>query len=202
MARRSEHSLEEIKLMVLDAAEEIVQKEGFSALKIRRIVADIGYTVGSVYMVFANMDDLHVQLKTRTLLSLLHACESAHDIDSLAQEYVLFVQRERGVWGMLFTHQSEKILAADKDYELAQIALSHCLVQYLQRLNPMRDESEVYQASEALMLAIQGGCLPFLWEKGVERKTIEGRLSLLLVSFLRGWQLEGNKQSADKNKPT
>ena len=139
MARRSEHSLEEIKLMVLDAAEEIVQKEGFSALKIRRIVADIGYTVGSVYMVFANMDDLHVQLKTRTLLSLLHACESAHDIDSLAQEYVLFVQRERGVWGMLFTHQSEKILAADKDYELAQIALSIESCLYLGNLDALRD---------------------------------------------------------------
>jgi hypothetical protein len=33
MARRSEHSLEELKAMVLDAAEIIVIEEGFSALK-------------------------------------------------------------------------------------------------------------------------------------------------------------------------
>jgi AcrR family transcriptional regulator len=65
MARRSEHSRNEIKTMVLEAAENIVREQGFSALKIRQISADMGYTVASVYMVFENMDDLNTQIKTR-----------------------------------------------------------------------------------------------------------------------------------------
>jgi len=49
MARRSEHSLQELKVMVLDAAEAIVIKEGFSELKVRKIAVEIGYTVGSIF---------------------------------------------------------------------------------------------------------------------------------------------------------
>ncbi|HEY5141506.1 MAG TPA: TetR family transcriptional regulator, partial [Methylococcales bacterium] len=34
--------------MILDAAERIVTEEGFSALKVRKIAVEIGYTVGSI----------------------------------------------------------------------------------------------------------------------------------------------------------
>ena len=67
MARRSEHSLEELKALVLDAAETIVREEGFSGLKVRKIASEIGYTVGSIYMVFANMADLIMHINARTL---------------------------------------------------------------------------------------------------------------------------------------
>jgi len=200
MARRSEHSMEEIKQMVLEAAENIVQEEGFSGLKIRRLVADIGYTVGSVYMVFANMDDLHVQLKTRTVLRLHGVCESSSDIQGLVDGYVSFVQQELGLWAMLFEHQCQKKLPSDEAYELAQLELSNCLFKYLQILNPVRDENEVYHASEGLMLAIQGACLPLLWQKGGNQPEVETRLALLLECFLYGWQFEGNKHSTDNNK--
>lgn len=51
MARRSEHSQAEIRKMVLEAAEEIVQEDGYPALKVRKMATDIGYTVGSIYRV-------------------------------------------------------------------------------------------------------------------------------------------------------
>ena len=52
MARRSEHTQEQIKEMVLIAAEGIVTEEGEEALTVRKIAQHIGYTVGSIYMVF------------------------------------------------------------------------------------------------------------------------------------------------------
>jgi AcrR family transcriptional regulator len=67
MAKRSEHTQEELKELVLSAAEAIVTEEGFSALKVRRIAAEIGYTVGSIYMVFTNMADLTVHINAKTL---------------------------------------------------------------------------------------------------------------------------------------
>jgi AcrR family transcriptional regulator len=36
----------------------IVIEKGLNALTVRKVAVEIGYTVGSIYMVFANMQDL------------------------------------------------------------------------------------------------------------------------------------------------
>ncbi len=46
MGRRSEHSRDEIREMAVNAAAEIVEKEGFQALTARKVAGSIGYTVG------------------------------------------------------------------------------------------------------------------------------------------------------------
>lgn len=67
MARRSDHSREEIRAMALAAAQQIVTEQGFAALNARKIASAIGYTVGTLYLVFKNLDDLFLQLNARTL---------------------------------------------------------------------------------------------------------------------------------------
>ena len=57
MAKRNEHSLEEIKALIIHAAEEIVIQDGFSAIKARKVASAIGYTVGSLYMVITSLSD-------------------------------------------------------------------------------------------------------------------------------------------------
>ena len=51
MARRSDHSRDEIREMALNAAKTIVEREGAAALSTRKIANEIGYTAGSLYLV-------------------------------------------------------------------------------------------------------------------------------------------------------
>lgn len=44
MARRSDHSKEELKNLITQTAREIVQKDGFTALTARNLAQTIGYT--------------------------------------------------------------------------------------------------------------------------------------------------------------
>ena len=67
MARRSDHSREELYVMALAAAREIAEKDGLRGLKARRISREIGYTVGTLYNVFSNLDDLIIHLKLRLI---------------------------------------------------------------------------------------------------------------------------------------
>src|SRR5512134_3891242 len=67
MARRNEHSREGIRRMALDAAERIVAAEGYKGLSARKVAAAIDYTVGTLYLVFENLDDLVLQVNGRTL---------------------------------------------------------------------------------------------------------------------------------------
>ena len=58
MARRSDHSREELREMALAATEEIIDQQGLAGLTARKVAAGIGYTVGTLYLVFRNLDDL------------------------------------------------------------------------------------------------------------------------------------------------
>jgi len=185
MARRSEHSRDEIKQMIFDAAENIIQERGYSALKIRQITADIGYTVASVYMVFASMDDLNTQIKTRTLNKLIEAMAKQESLQDKAKAYSNFALHEQGLWKMLFQHQPVKKLDSEVDYFVAQQTLELCLAESLQKLKLEATGDKANEASTSLINAVQGACLSLLWSDG---EKIESQINLLLRCFLDGWR--------------
>ena len=67
MGRRSDHSRDEIRNMAIDASAKIVETEGFKSLTARKVASKIGYTVGTLYHVFRNFDDLVIHMNARTI---------------------------------------------------------------------------------------------------------------------------------------
>ena len=61
MARRKDHSHDQLHKMALDATREIAEKEGLSGITARRIAKQIGYSPGTLYNVFENLEDLIIQ---------------------------------------------------------------------------------------------------------------------------------------------
>ncbi len=58
MARRSDHSKEEIKALAIKHAYELVEEKGEAGFKARDIAKRMGYTVGTLYYVFEDMENL------------------------------------------------------------------------------------------------------------------------------------------------
>jgi AcrR family transcriptional regulator len=112
MARRSDHSRAELMALALDAAREIVAREGFRGLTARRVAQRIGYSVGTLYNVFENLDDLIVHLDA-SLLDRLYAAvtDGQPEIDievalkALAGRYIAFVETNRNEWDLMFEHK-------------------------------------------------------------------------------------------------
>jgi AcrR family transcriptional regulator len=110
MGRRSEHSLEQIKAMALDAAEKILTEEGLGALSTRNIAKAMGYTSGTLYLVFQNLDDLVLQLNRRTIDGMGRAIQGAVDpkagpeqnVRAICRAYVQFGRDHRPHWELLF----------------------------------------------------------------------------------------------------
>ena len=80
MARRNDHTREELKDLIIEESWRIIEKHGFEGLTARRIAKNIGYAPGTIYNMFISMDDLYLQLNAKTLdlllatlsLSLIH----------------------------------------------------------------------------------------------------------------------------------
>lgn len=66
MGRRNEHSREQQRDMAIAAAERLIVCEGTSGFSMRKVAQDIGYTVGQLYLLFRNQDDLFLALNERT----------------------------------------------------------------------------------------------------------------------------------------
>ena len=111
MARRSDHTREELHKMALTAARKIVAKEGLRGLSTRRIAGEIGYTAGTLYQLFDDLDDLILQVNGATLDDLYAVCkdvslegEPEQVLEDLADSYIRFVIKNPKLWAAVVEH--------------------------------------------------------------------------------------------------
>ncbi len=97
--------------MALVAARKIVAKEGLRGLTTRRIANKIGYSAGTLYQLFADLDDLIMHLNGRTLDALFAACEDVSfaagtedALHNLANIYIRFVGDNPKLWAAVVEH--------------------------------------------------------------------------------------------------
>lgn len=167
MGRRNQHTREELRAIALQAAECLVAENGLADLSTRKVVARIGYTVGSLYMVFRNLDDLIVQMNERTL-ERLHAALAMAIADqppppvavrALAQAYITFALTETNRWLAIYQHR----LPADQpapDSLTEKVAQTFDLVQgQLALLCPRRSPADIALATRALWSGVHGICI-------------------------------------------
>jgi AcrR family transcriptional regulator len=111
MGRRSDHSKDELYEMALAAARRIIEVDGLRALTARNVADVMGYSPGTLYNLFENLDDLIVHLNGR-LLDELHDDLLTVDIGEEAREnlfillgrYLAFIENNENLWSLLFEH--------------------------------------------------------------------------------------------------
>lgn len=111
MGRRSVHSAEELRDLILDASTELIEANGLAGLSAREIARRIGYSPGTLYNIFENLDDLILTIEGRLLDRLAAAladCPSgntpAETLKQLAQAYLRFTHENPKLWNLLFEH--------------------------------------------------------------------------------------------------
>ncbi|MDX2257655.1 MAG: TetR/AcrR family transcriptional regulator [Hyphomicrobiaceae bacterium] len=111
MGRRSEHTAEELRELILTAATELVLEGGFAAVSAREIARKIEYSPGTLYNAFRNLDDVLLTLEGRLLDALderLRAVppsvEPRQNVHDLAKAYLAFTHENPRLWNLLFEH--------------------------------------------------------------------------------------------------
>lgn len=112
MARRSDHTREELKALILEESWKIIEEDGFDGLTARKIAQNIKYAPGTIYNLFSSMDELYLQLNAKTLDLLLMVlnepnCHNPNiaaieNMKAMAHNYMNFAATYRPYWLMLF----------------------------------------------------------------------------------------------------
>lgn len=201
MARRSDHSREELREMALAAAEHIVVQQGYEGLSARKVASAIGYTVGTLYLVFENLDELILHLNARTL-DRLHArmsasqsqCHNARDcLLQLGQVYIRFADDDPHRFAMVFAHRSSEDRGLPAWYQ-EKIARMFALVEeQLEPLAKQHTRDEITQASRALWGGVHGICILAISDNlgvaGVD--SVQDLTQSLISNYLKGFTDNG-----------
>ena len=111
MGRRSTHTPDQLRQLILDAAQAIIESNGLAGLSAREIARRIGYSPGTIYNMFENLDDVVLHVEARVLdeldARLAGALTQGAPQDrarELAQTYLAFTHERPKLWNLLFEH--------------------------------------------------------------------------------------------------
>jgi AcrR family transcriptional regulator len=194
MGRRNEHSREELRDLALRAAGEIVSAEGVAALSMREVARRIGYTVGALYIVFENLDDLIVQLNERTVIELRAALERirgrpqqpAQNLRLLVAAYLGFALLHTARWRLVFEHRLPDGQKAPPTYAGHTAAIFALVGRQLREAAVVGDEDSAREVATALWSGAHGICMLAVTGKlqVATQASVQKLLDLLLDRFL------------------
>ena len=172
MGRRSSHTPQQIRALILDAAEEIIEAQGLAGLSAREIARRIGYSPGTIYNMFANLDDVVLNVEARVLDALEQrlaevgpdkvgdgAGDGAGADDPLiriARAYLAFTQEKPRLWNLLFEHHMPRGAQLPPWYQQKLEALTAQMERALASYFPPGSEDERRRAAHALWAGVHG----------------------------------------------
>lgn len=195
MGRRNDHSRQQIQEMALEAAIELVADSGHAGMSARKVAAKIGYTVGTLYLVFQNLDDLIFQINLRTLKALreniLSAVNEPGDpvkrLKEIANTYVSFARDNQHLWRMIYEHPIPEKSSVMDEYLSVSRSLFTCIEEVLTEYDQNDPDSIPLQA-RALWGGVHGICVLSLVNK-LDRKSvisINSLTDMLIERFVSG----------------
>lgn len=197
MARRSDHSREEIREMALEAAEKLIAEQGSKALSARKLASAIGYTVGTLYLVFENLDDLILQVNARTL-DRLHArmLEALAPLDDpterilmLGHSYIAFADAHPHHWELVFEHRLPPEKEPPQWYKDKVRRMFALVETELEPLAAGRGSKAITQAAAALWSGVHGICILAISKQldvaGVD--SVQDLTHSLMSNYLKGF---------------
>ena len=173
MGRRNEHTQEQQREMALTAAELLIVKEGVDRFSMRKVAQAIGYTVGNLYLLFANQDDLLAAINERTADAMHTHLRDGSDgladprarLRAMAEAYIDFARRHPHRFRMLFEHRLPDDMQPRHSTDLRIARLFELVEANVQALLPGARPDALHAAATALWSAVHGVCLLVLTGK-------------------------------------
>lgn len=163
MGRRSEHTPEGLRALIIEASEGIMATHGLAGLSAREIARSVGYSPGTIYNIFESLDDLILQIEGRLLddldarLASLPTDEpAALRVLHLARAYLAFTSERPRLWNLLFEHHLPPNVAIPHWYQEKLDALLRRVEVALRPLLPEKDQASVTRAARVLWAGVHG----------------------------------------------
>lgn len=111
MGRRSNHTPEQLRELVLRSAYAVIAENGLAGVSAREIARRIGYSPGTLYNLFDGLDDLVLQVEglmldelDRKLADLPAEGSADVQLNQLVEAYLAFGRERPKLWNLIAQH--------------------------------------------------------------------------------------------------
>lgn len=191
MGRRGDHSFKEINDMILNSAMEIVENEGYLKLSTRKIATQIGYTVGTLYNIFQNLDDIIIHLNGRVLDKLIAKMKSnlnktkcnVETFKKLGLAYANFSAEHFNLWDMLVNYRVDPKTEIPKWYPKKIQELFDILESQLSKVVTNQSAEDLRDDITVMWSSIHGICILSIKGKFTHTQT-HSKTEKLIENFI------------------
>lgn len=162
MARRSDHSQKELKDLIISASIKLITEIGPSAFGTRAIAKEIGYSFGTIYHIYGDLESLRYHVKGRILdnwYDELSTGMARHEEKAryLVDTFIDISEQQRFLWAFVFALPS---FSKEKqpDWYIEKVErLFSVLIRAFEPLTKNKNEAEI--AARAFWPGIHGICV-------------------------------------------
>jgi AcrR family transcriptional regulator len=159
--------------LALQVAEEIVKEYGLRGLSLRKVALALGYSVGSLYLIFENLDDLILQVNANTLDDLYTILadiapkvkQPEARLYALSHAYLQFANEQLHRWRMVSEYSLPVNVQPPNWYQEKFLRFVSLMEKSLQEFIPKLTPSICAQAARILWLGMHNICFFTLTEK-------------------------------------
>lgn len=164
MGRRSVHTAEELRELILQASTELIEHHGLGGLSAREIARRIDYSPGTLYNVFQNLDDLILTIEGRLLDRLsarLNEVAERHSnprerLLKLAAAYLEYTHQNPKLWNLLFEHRLPAGHEIPQWYQQKLEGLMARVEEALAAIMPESTPAQVKRSARVLWAGVHG----------------------------------------------
>lgn len=165
MGRRSDHTRGELETLILDAGHALLAEVGFARFSAREVAKRIGYSVGTIYNVFDNLDDLMLALNSRTFLLWAESVAGRLDhagtdrIAVLVASYFDFATTNRNLWMAIYDHRLPLDVPFPERDASQRRVLTDILQQEIAHVLPPDRIHRAPELARSLLATVHGHCV-------------------------------------------
>ncbi|EPA0455561.1 TetR/AcrR family transcriptional regulator [Vibrio fluvialis] len=196
MARRNDHTREELVSLTLKTVKEFLGSHSYHELSLRKIATMIGYVPSTLVNVFGNYNLLLLHVVAQTLDELsseakavVSQCKDPEQaLYQLAYCYHDFAQKNPYRWQLIFEHNMNGEVLPEWQAERID-AMTSMLEGLLKVIAPQRSDSEILRTSRVLWSGVHGITLLSVDDKFFAAEPIDGKALIedLLSNYLANW---------------
>ena len=168
MGRRSDHSREELREMIVSEGHRQLAETGYARFSAREVAKRIGYSIGTIYNVFGSLDALLLAINSRTFVlwaqwlrdKLDHAGTGAGEdrIAALVAGYFDFAARNPNLWMAIYDHRLPRGTEMPDSCRRKRAGLTGIVEEEIAKVLPPETRDRAPALARSLVAVVHGHC--------------------------------------------
>lgn len=170
MARRSDHSRDELRHLILTTAHRHLAERGLDGFSASQVAKEIGYSVATIHHVIGDHVDLVAELNTMTMRIWADALRTSlaraggDRIQSLVEAYFDFAHRHRNLWTAIYNLRMPAGRALPERQVAERGVLKEIVASEIAAALPGIGGDDLQELTNSLIATVHGHC--DLWLHG------------------------------------